>query len=61
MPPTMANVIIDIINDCQFLDYISKIAPVTLANEPDCIGYAWFRSAGDNDAVPSHWLRGFEM
>ncbi|KAL5340961.1 hypothetical protein BJX70DRAFT_396342 [Aspergillus crustosus] len=45
----------------RFLDYISKIAPVTLAHEPKCRAYAWFRSAEDNDTVPHHWLRGFEV
>ncbi|KAL2067202.1 hypothetical protein VTL71DRAFT_1626 [Oculimacula yallundae] len=45
----------------QFLEHIARIAPVTLATEPDCLGYAWFLSAGDNNVVPSHWLRGFEV
>ncbi|KAL4876150.1 hypothetical protein BJY04DRAFT_223373 [Aspergillus karnatakaensis] len=45
----------------RFLEYISKIAPVTLANEPKCHAYAWFRSAEDSDTVPHHWLRGFEV
>ncbi|KAL2204653.1 hypothetical protein CC79DRAFT_1398910 [Sarocladium strictum] len=45
----------------RFLDYIHKIAPVTAATEPNCHGYAWFRSAGDNDVVPLHYLRGFEI
>ncbi|KAL4866029.1 hypothetical protein BDV12DRAFT_210756 [Aspergillus spectabilis] len=45
----------------QFLEYISKIAPVTHAHEPKCRAYAWFRSAGDNDTVPHHWVRGLEV
>ncbi|KAJ8110814.1 hypothetical protein OPT61_g6435 [Boeremia exigua] len=45
----------------KFLEYIKKIAPVTLHTEPNCYAYAWFRSAGDNTTVPSHWLRGFEV
>ncbi|KAL3462173.1 hypothetical protein BJX64DRAFT_288712 [Aspergillus heterothallicus] len=45
----------------RFLEYISKIAPVTSKTEPKCHGYAWFRSAEDNTAVPHHWLRGFEI
>lgn len=45
----------------KFLNYIRKIAPVTAASEPDCEAYAWFRSAEDNDVVPKHWLRGFEV
>ncbi|KAI9150709.1 hypothetical protein HJFPF1_10485 [Paramyrothecium foliicola] len=45
----------------RFLDYIKKIAPVTLSTEPNCIGYAWFRSANDNDVVPTQWVRGFEV
>jgi hypothetical protein len=45
----------------QFLTHIEKIAAVTLGTEPNCHAYAWFLSAGDNDAVPSHWLRGFEV
>ncbi|OAL46296.1 hypothetical protein IQ07DRAFT_590482 [Pyrenochaeta sp. DS3sAY3a] len=45
----------------RFLSYIEKIAPVTFNTEPNCHAYAWFRSADDNDVVPSHWLRGFEI
>ncbi|KAJ5604593.1 hypothetical protein N7510_009747 [Penicillium lagena] len=45
----------------RFLEYISKIAPVTHSNEPKCHAYAWFRSAEDNDTVPHHWLRGLEV
>ncbi|KAH8168994.1 hypothetical protein LIA77_11120 [Sarocladium implicatum] len=45
----------------RFLDYIRSIAPVTHNTEPNCHGYAWFKSADDNDVVPSHWLRGFEI
>ncbi|KAL2864087.1 putative quinol monooxygenase [Aspergillus lucknowensis] len=45
----------------RFLEYISKIAPVTSKIEAKCHGYAWFRNAEDNAAVPHHWLRGFEI
>ncbi|SPO06781.1 uncharacterized protein DNG_09475 [Cephalotrichum gorgonifer] len=45
----------------RFLAYLSKIAPVTLETEIQCPAYAWFRSAEDNDTVPHHWLRGFEV
>lgn len=45
----------------QFLGFISAIAPVTHRNEPGCIGYAWFRSAADNENQASHWIRGFEV
>lgn len=45
----------------KFLDYLSKIAPVTLETEKQCAAYAWFRSAEDNDVVPHHWLRGLEV
>ncbi|OJJ07667.1 hypothetical protein ASPVEDRAFT_155461 [Aspergillus versicolor CBS 583.65] len=45
----------------RFLEYISKIAPITHTHEPKCHAYAWFRSAEDNDAVPHHWVRGFEV
>ncbi|KAJ5772468.1 hypothetical protein N7520_002997 [Penicillium odoratum] len=44
-----------------FLDHITKIASVTNDNEPNCHAYAWFKSAEDNDSVPHHWLRGFEV
>jgi hypothetical protein len=45
----------------KFFSYIADIAPVTYNNEPDCIGYAWFRSTNDNDTIPLHWCRGFEV
>ena len=45
----------------KFLAYISDIAPVTYENEKDCIGYAWFRAAEDNESLPAHWCRGFEV
>ncbi|KAH7079813.1 hypothetical protein FB567DRAFT_595794 [Paraphoma chrysanthemicola] len=45
----------------EFLSHIERIAAVTLHKEPRCHAYAWFRSADDNDEVPSHWLRGFEV
>ncbi|KAH8700163.1 hypothetical protein BGW36DRAFT_424998 [Talaromyces proteolyticus] len=45
----------------RFIEYLSKIAPVTYKNEPKCRAYAWFRSAEDNDTVPHHWLRGLEV
>ncbi|CRG90702.1 hypothetical protein PISL3812_07747 [Talaromyces islandicus] len=45
----------------RFIEYISKIAPVTYGNEPKCLAYAWFRSAEDNETVPHHWLRGLEV
>lgn len=45
----------------KFLGYITDIAPVAFENEPDCIGYAWFRSTKDNDTIPLHWCRGFEV
>ncbi|CAG9981760.1 unnamed protein product [Clonostachys byssicola] len=45
----------------RFLEHIAKIAPITQRTEVDCLGYAWFRSAGDNDVVPHHWLRGLEI
>ncbi|KAJ5661368.1 uncharacterized protein N7484_000740 [Penicillium longicatenatum] len=44
-----------------FLQHIGNIAPVTKSHEPKCLGYAWFKSAQDNDTVPHHWLRGFEI
>ena len=34
---------------------------MTYSTEPQCQAYAWFRGAGDNDSVPAHWLRGFEV
>ncbi|KAK7227853.1 hypothetical protein V2G26_000023 [Clonostachys chloroleuca] len=45
----------------RFLEHIAKIAPITQRTEVDCLGYAWFRSAGDNNVVPHHWLRGLEI
>jgi len=45
----------------QFLGHIAQIALIALATEPNCYGYAWFLSAGDNDVVEGHWLRGFEV
>lgn len=45
----------------KFFKYIADIAPVAYENEPDCIGYAWFRSTKDNDTIPLHWCRGFEV
>lgn len=45
----------------KFFGYIADIAPVTYKNEPDCIGYAWFRSTEDNKTIPLHWCRGFEV
>lgn len=45
----------------QFLEYISKMGPVTHDSGPKCRAYAWFRSAEDNDTVPHHWLRRLEV
>lgn len=45
----------------KFLDYIAKIGPVAYEDEPGCVGYAWFRSTKENDTIPLHWCRGFEV
>lgn len=43
------------------MNYIRDIAKVTYATEPNTLAYAWFYSAGDNDNVPDHLVRGFEV
>jgi quinol monooxygenase YgiN len=45
----------------QFLQCLHDVAEVTHASEPEARAYAWFRSAEDNDTVPHHWVRGFEV
>lgn len=45
----------------KFLNLLRNIAETTLDNEPQTTTYAWFAHAGDNDVVPAHWVRGFEM
>ncbi|KAH8897877.1 hypothetical protein GQ53DRAFT_837637 [Thozetella sp. PMI_491] len=45
----------------RFLQLLTAVAETTAANEPDVAAYAWFRSAEDNDEVPHHWVRGFEV
>lgn len=43
------------------MNYIRDIANVTYDTEPDTLSYAWFCSASDNDNVPDHFVRGFEV
>lgn len=45
----------------KFFDHIARIAPVAYEDEPGCVGYAWFRSTKENDTIPLHWCRGFEV
>ena len=45
----------------QFLDLLRDVADETLQSEPQVQAYAWFESACDNDVVPHHWVRGFEV
>ncbi|VUC32383.1 unnamed protein product [Clonostachys rosea] len=48
-------------SNCASPEKRDRIAPITQQTEADCLGYAWFCSAGDNDIVPHHWLRGLEI
>ncbi|KAJ4298003.1 hypothetical protein N0V90_005902 [Kalmusia sp. IMI 367209] len=45
----------------KFLQYVSDIAHVTEDTEAQVLAYAWFRAASDNNEIPVHYLRGFEV
>lgn len=44
----------------QMLSLLGPVAHTTIANEPECFAYAWFKSDVEN-AVPDRYLRGLEV
>jgi hypothetical protein len=44
----------------QMLSLLGPVALTTIANEPECFAYAWFKSDVEN-AVPDRYLRGLEV
>jgi hypothetical protein len=44
----------------QFRSLLTPIAKTTIANEPECLAYAWFISDEINE-VPTRYMRGFEV
>ncbi|CAH0054952.1 unnamed protein product [Clonostachys solani] len=45
----------------RFLELLSKVAVETRRDELGCKAYGWFTNAEPTEAIPGHWLRGFEV